>query len=204
MDDGKFGKALLIERRTVNLVPNGDFKLESMDGWALDGPAAEALFRATYEELRTVARARLRASPRNTLLDTNALVHEWFVRFAQAQKLDIADRHHFMRYAGRAMRTIVIDLARRRGAARRSAGADRVVLDDESAALPAGDEIVRVHEALEELTALHARMGEVVELRYFGGFTEAEIASALGVTERTVRRDWEKARLYLSRALSMP
>ena len=170
-----------------------------------DAAAADQLFQCTYEELRGLAHARLRAAHRNTLLDTTALVHEWFVRFAKARGLDLEDRRHFLRYAAHAMRTIIVDFARRRSAGRRGGGVDREPLDPElEAAGEASEEIVRVHEALEELAGLDARMAEVVELRYFGGLSEVEIAAALGVTDRTVRRDWEKARLWLLRALHQP
>jgi len=168
-----------------------------------DAGAADALFAATYPELRRLARARLRDGGRSALVDTTSLVHEWYVRFASGSGLQLADRVHFMRYASRAMRAIIIDLARRRLAARRGGGAPHVSLTLGAAErIVAGEEeILRVHEALEELAALDGRMAEVVELRYFGGMTEPEIAAALGVTERTVRRDWEKARLWLAEAL---
>jgi RNA polymerase sigma factor (TIGR02999 family) len=167
-----------------------------------DAEAADALYEATYAELRRLARARLRAGPRHTFLDTGALVHESYVRFAEARQLELEDRVHFMRWAGRVMRSVIVDFARRRRAGRRGGGAARVTLDVESANGFAGaDEILSVHEALERVAALDTRLTQVVEMRYFGGMTELEIARALGVTERTVRRDWLKARLLLREAL---
>jgi RNA polymerase sigma factor (TIGR02999 family) len=168
-----------------------------------DGEAADALFAATYDDLRKLARNRLRAGGRNTLLDTSSLVHESYLRFVGARRLRLEDRAHFVHWAGRVMRSVIVDFARRRSAQRRGAGASRAPLTVQLAAdhcAPA-DEILRVHEALERLAALDARMAQVVEMRYFGGLTESEIALALGVTERTVRRDWEKARLLLREAL---
>lgn len=167
-----------------------------------EGAAAEALFAAAYDDLRRLARARLRRSGRNTLLDTGALVHESYLRFAASAELDIADRTHFMRWAATVMRSIVIDLARRRLAARRGGGAARVELDSAIAASrSAEDEILAVHEALEQIAGVDARLAAVVEMRYFAGMPETDIAAALGVTERTIRRDWDKARLLLHEVL---
>jgi RNA polymerase sigma factor (TIGR02999 family) len=169
-----------------------------------DGRAADALFTATYPELRRLARARLRSGGRNTLLDTSSLVHEWYVRFVQSGRIRLEDRAHFMNYAGRAMRSVIVDFARRRQAARRGGGAVRESLSIEAVdgALAGEEQILRVHEAVEELARLEPRMAQVVELRYFAGLTEKEIASALGLADRTVRRDWEKARLFLAEALA--
>jgi len=163
--------------------------------------AADALMAATYPALRRLARARLRGGGRSALVDTTSLVHEWYVRFAQGAGLDLADRVHFMRYVSRTMRALVIDFARRRLAARRGGGAPHVTLGAGEAVADGAEEILRVHEALGELARLDARMAEVVELRYFGGLTHGEAAEALGVNERTVRRDWERARLWLAEAL---
>jgi RNA polymerase sigma factor (TIGR02999 family) len=166
-----------------------------------DPEAAEALFAATYPELRRLARARLRRGGRGTLLDTTSLVHEWYLRFASARPVRIEDRAHFMRYAGRAMRSVIVDFARRRNAGRRGGAHDHVTLRTDDGARLGEAEILRVHEALGELEKLDARMAAVVEMRYFGGMNETEIAEALAVTERTVRRDWQKARLWLAESL---
>ena len=168
-----------------------------------DAKAADELFALTYNDLRRLARVRLRAGGRNTLLDTGALVQESYLRFATAGRLRLEDRVHFMRWAGRVMRSVIVDLARRRKAGRRGGEAAHVVLTERMAAsaIPPEDEILSVHEALDALAAFEPRLAQVVELRYFGGLTEVEIADALDVTERTVRRDWEKARLLLREAL---
>ena len=171
----------------------------SRDG---DADACDELFAATYPDLRRLARARLRASGRHTLLDTGALVHESYLRFAGAGQLTLEDRVHFMRWVSRVMRSVIVDLTRRRNAERRGGGAAHVSLENEPRVDAAGaDEILRVHQALDRIAALDERMARVVEMRYFGGLTEAEIALALNVTTRTVRRDWEKARLLLREAL---
>jgi RNA polymerase sigma factor (TIGR02999 family) len=168
-----------------------------------DAEAADSLFAATYPELRKLARARLRAGGRNTLLDTSSLVHESYLRFAGAGRLRLEDRVHFVRWAGRVMRSVIVDFARRRQAERRGGAMARITLTTQIGAhVQDGErEILRVHDALDDMALVNARMAKVVELRYFAGMTEPEIAEALGVTDRTVRRDWEKARLLLREAL---
>lgn len=167
-----------------------------------DTTAAHELFAATYADLRRLARARLRAGGRNTLLDTSALVHESYLRFASAGRVRLEDRAHFMRWAACAMRSVVVDFARRRRAGRRGGAAPHVPLgDDMSAGRAPEDEILAVHEALEKIATFDPRLVQVVEMRYFGGLTEAEAAEALGLTDRTIRRDWDKARLLLRELL---
>jgi RNA polymerase sigma factor (TIGR02999 family) len=165
--------------------------------------ALAELFEALYPELRRIARQRLARDDRGTLLDTTALVHECFLKFAGAERVQPADRAHFLAYSATAMRSIVVDFARARQAERRGGGLRALTLDSALVdGLPAGeDEVLGVHEALDELAALDARMARVVEMRYFGGLADAEIAEALEVGVRTVRRDWEKARLLLSASL---
>lgn len=165
--------------------------------------AADALYEAAYPDLHRLARARLRSGHRPTLLDTGSLVNESYLRFASSSHLAIEGRSHFMCWAARAMRSIIVDYTRRRLAGRRGAGATRVPLDVEPPDPAAGEEeILAVHEALERLADADPRLAQVVEMRYFGGLTEPEVAGVLGVTERTVRRDWQKARLLLHEALA--
>lgn len=168
-----------------------------------DANPMDALFAAAYQELRKLARVRLRGGGRNTVLDTTSLVHESYVRLAAAGRLRLEDRAHFLRYAGCAMRSVIVDFVRRRQSGRRGGAADRITLTTRAGVgFNAGEQqILRVNEAIDALAKYDARMAQVVEMRYFGGLTELEIAQALGVTERTVRRDWEKARLWLSDAL---
>jgi RNA polymerase sigma factor (TIGR02999 family) len=162
-----------------------------------------ALYTSAYSDLRRLARHRLAAGERDALLNTTALVHESYLRLAEAPGLNLENRLHFLSYAGRAMRSIVVDWFRRRIAERRSAGAVHVSLDDDIASGIATDElVVCVHAALEELEKLDSRMARIVEMRYFAGMTEFEIGQALSITDRTVRREWEKARLWLYDALS--
>ena len=148
-----------------------------------DGAAAEALFQATYAELRRVAHARLSGNSRPTLLDTTGLVHEWFVRFARTRALGVEDRAAFLRYAARAMRNIVVDFARARTAARRGGDGAREMFELASPGLPrqAPEEILAVHQALEELAALDPGAWR----RWWSSDTSA------GSPTRRPRRRWE-------------
>jgi len=168
-----------------------------------DESARDALFSAAYGELRQLARSRLRDGGRNTFLETTALVHESYLRFLNSGELRIEDRRAFFAYASKVMRSVIIDSVRERQAQRRGGGLVEVTLDTQAGAgLPGGEtEILQVHEALLALEAAEPRLATVVEMRYFGGYSEAEIGEALGLSERTVRRDWDKARLLLMVAL---
>lgn len=170
-----------------------------------DAEAFGAVFEAAYAELRTLARARLgpnRALARNSL-DTSALVHEAFLRFARSGQLQTHQRSHFFCYASRVMRSVIVDSLRERSAQRRGGQVGHEPFTTQIEVLASGGEaeILDVHEALDELAAYDPRLVDVVQMRYFAGLTDREIATALGVTERTVRRDWEKARLLLLEAL---
>ena len=165
--------------------------------------AQDLLFSAAYGELRKLARSRLRDGGRNTYLDTTALVHESYLKFLGSGRLRPDDRRAFFAYASRVIRSVIVDSARERLADRRGGGIPPLTLSTELLdSLPNGEEtILDVHEALEVLAKADARLAHVVEMRYFGGYSEAEIGETLGVTERTVRRDWEKARLLLGALL---
>ena len=168
-----------------------------------DRQAFDQLFQALYPDLRRIARARLAPHVRGTMLDTTALVHEAYLKFEQASRLSPADRSHFLAYAAQVMRSIIVDTARAGRSQRRGGDAMHVTLDtsvSESAAT-GEDQILDVDAALQRLAEIDDRLARVVEMRYFGGMTEVEIGEALGVTERTVRRDWEKARLLLADTL---
>jgi RNA polymerase sigma factor (TIGR02999 family) len=153
-----------------------------------------------YAEMRRLARARLARGGPLTLLDTTALVHESFLRLERAKDFPVNNSEHFLAYASKTMRSVVIDYVRRRNAERHGGAAPHTNLNtghaDQLAA--ADNEILEVHEALEVLASIDARLVEVVEMRYFGGLTDVEIGRALGVTDRTVRRDWDRARLLLA------
>lgn len=162
--------------------------------------AESQLFSLLYADLRQLARQRLRRSTPCTLLDTTVLVHEAYLRLHKAGYVQIADRAHFLAYTARVMRSIVVDFVRKRGAAKRVDGDVSDAADP--ASLAAGEnEILRVDQALQELAQVSERLVKVVEMRYFAGMKETEVAEALSLTERTVRRDWEKARMVLATAL---
>jgi RNA polymerase sigma factor (TIGR02999 family) len=165
--------------------------------------AIEKLFGLLYQDLQQLAHSRLRRTGGLTLLDTTALVHESYLRLLRVGSLEVADRGQFMAYAARVMRSIVVDFVRRRSADRRGGDALHVPLDPEAEAAtdPRDREIIRVNEALEELAAIDERLVRVVEMRYFAGMTEEEVAVALDMSRRTVTRDWEKARLFLAAQL---
>lgn len=161
------------------------------------------LYEILYADLHRIAHAKVRQTDAMTLLDTTGLVNESYLRLIKLGELDVADRAHFLAYAARTMRSVVIDLARARLAERRGGELDQVTLGTtlaESLALDTS-QVVRVHEALQDLAAIDARLVSVVEMRFFAGLDEKEIAEALGVSTRTVERDWDKARAYLFAAL---
>ena len=161
---------------------------------------ADELLPLLYDELRQLARARLSSGGRNVTLDTTALVHESFLRLQKAGHLALKHRDHVLAYAATTMRSIVVDSIRRRRAERHGGDAVHVTLGTAAASeLGASEEeILEVHDALGLLTKVNARLAQVVEMRYFLGLTDAEIGAALGTTDRTVRRDWERARLLLA------
>jgi RNA polymerase sigma factor (TIGR02999 family) len=166
-----------------------------------DAASAERAFGLLYPELQRIARSRLRGHQVPTLLDTESLVHESFLRFAQGATVDFASRKHFYAWVAKAMRHLVVDFVRRRQAQQRGGDLERVTLHTELDAVVGAEaqglEVQRLHEALERLAQLDPGLAELVELRFFGGFTEVEAAEALGLSERTVRRQWQKARATL-------
>ena len=168
-----------------------------------DAQALDRVFTLLYPELEAMARSRLRRGQRVTMADTGALVHESWLRLQHSGKLRFEDRNHFLAHAARVMRSVITDIARRSQAERRGGDLAFVTLDtaigDAVAAADPG--VLEVSEALDELAALDPRLAQVVEMRWFGGLEEADIAAALGLTERTVRRDWAKARAFLVVAL---
>jgi len=169
-----------------------------------DPAARDELFSRLYDELRRLAHQRVTFAARNTLLDTSALLHETYLRMAKGNDLRFDDRGRYFAYASQVMRGVVVDFARARSAQRRGGGRAMVTLDTDIIDAAAADEqqILRIHEALDELLCIDERLVRVVEMRYFAGLTDQEVASALDVSDRTVRRLWEKARFLLAAALT--
>ena len=168
-----------------------------------DRDARDALFAAAYTELHGLAQARLRHGGRNTLLDTTGLVHESYLRFSRAGELRAEDRRAFFAYASQVMRSVILNGVREHVALKRSpAVQDADAVGAGAAALPGHEQtILEVHEALTKLEKADPRLAHVAEMRYFGGYSEQEIAETLQITERTVQRDWQKARIILAAAL---
>ena len=166
--------------------------------------ALDRLFPLVYAELRRAADYLLQRERDGHTLQPTALVHEAFLKLSAGAVPDAQDRAHFVGIAARAMRQILVDHARRRAAEKRGGGQFVTLGDDAAADDGAADAetVLAVHDALEELATLDARLAKVVELRYFGGLGEAEVAAALGVTTRTVQRDWAKARAWLHARLA--
>jgi RNA polymerase sigma factor (TIGR02999 family) len=171
-----------------------------------DRGALDQIYASLYPELKRVARARLRQQGRGDDMGTTTLLHESFIRLVNAAELRLVDRRHFFAYAARTMRNIIIDSAREHLAERRGGGAAHETLGGDAAlqvaAAGTSEELIRVSEALLELEAVDPELAELVDMRYFGGYSEAEIAELQGVTDRTVRRRWDKARAWLYVALN--
>lgn len=168
-----------------------------------DAQAADQAYRLLYDDLRRVARSRLRPHQTMTLLGTTSLVHETYLRMVGTDAPPVENRRHFFAYASKVMRSVIVDYARARAAERRGGTAEHLALDtllSSQIAAPENDAL-RVHDALAVLEQADPRLAQVAEMRFFGGLTEAEIAEALELSERTVRRDWEKARLLLLAAM---
>ena len=163
-----------------------------------DGPAADALFSALYAELRSLARRQL-AGSRGLTLGPTTLLHEAYLNIARREGVSFPDRARFLAYAAKVMRRLIIDHVRSRSAQKRGGAFEIVTLDEgDGAARPAEDrEIIQVGEALEELSTAEPPLADVVDLKFFCGFSFTEIAEMRGLSERTVRRQWEKARMYL-------
>jgi RNA polymerase sigma factor (TIGR02999 family) len=164
--------------------------------------AVDRLYGLVYDRLRRIARGQLGGSATGVILDTTALVHEAYLKLAAPDEPDWQDRGHFFAVAARAMRQIVVDHVRARQTDKRGGKAERVELRESRVAFPGRPvDLLDLDRALARLELLDARLTRVVELRFFAGLTEPEIASALGVTDRTVRRDWIKARALLLSSL---
>ena len=169
-----------------------------------DALAAERLFATLYEELHRLAERHLRRDGASLTLGTTTLLHEAYLNVAGRERAPFADRARFLAYASRAMRHLVVDYARRRRAKKRGRQLQITLEGDEAPtaeATRAAEELERLHDALDELATLEPGLAELVDLHFFGGFAFGEIAEMRRVSERTVQRDWRKARLLLERVL---
>ncbi|WP_448990285.1 sigma-70 family RNA polymerase sigma factor [Luteitalea sp.] len=168
-----------------------------------DAAAAAELFPIVYEELRRLAASALRRERTDHTLQPTALVHEAFLRLAETPGASWENRAHFVAVAARVMRRVLVDHARGRNALKRGNGEIRVPLDDVDVAAVGQDvDLVALDDALARLATLDERQARIVELRFFGGLSVPETAALIGASERTVKRDWQVARAWLTRELS--
>jgi len=166
-----------------------------------DGSAAERLLELLYDDLRRLARRRMRDAPADLTLQPTALVHEAFLRIFGPGEVRIDSRAHFFALAACAMRQILTDEARRRGAAKRGRGWDRIDLSEVEAPGDPDGQLRALDEALAELTASSPRLGGVARMRFLAGMTVEEVAEVSGVSVSTVERDWRFARAWLTSRL---
>jgi RNA polymerase sigma factor (TIGR02999 family) len=166
--------------------------------------AGEQLFAALYDELHRLAEHNLRRGGAPSTLGATTLLHEAYLNLADREGLAFPDRARFLSYAARAMRGLVIDYARRRQALKRGRQFEITLVGNETPAkgiATSAEELERVGDALDELTALEPALAQLVDLHFFAGYTFGEIAALRGISERTVQRDWRKARLLLQKTL---
>lgn len=168
-----------------------------------DENAATRLFPLVYDELKRQARIYLNRERADHTLQPTALVHEAYLKMVDQTTLSAANRIHFFAIASKIMRQILVDHARRHKSEKRGGVAERLSIEDFDA-LPgqAATDLLELDAALEKLKAIDERKSSVVDMRFFGGLKEKEIAEVLGVTEKTIRRDWQFAKLWLYRELS--
>ncbi len=164
--------------------------------------ALDRLYPLVYDELRRLARQYMRREKQGHTLQTTALINEAYVRLVDQKDVHWANRSHFFAISAQIMRRILIDHARRNLYAKRGGGAQRVSLDDNATFADSASELILLDEALRSLAELDPRRSQVVELRYFGGLNNVEIAGVLQISENTVTRDWNMARAWLYQQLS--
>lgn len=166
-----------------------------------DADALGEVYTLLYAELQKIARAQLSRSGDN-VINATSLVHESYAKLANAGRIQVEDRKHFLRYAARTMRSVVVDLVRAQNAERRGGDVRPVTLTTNALATPSDHfDVLHLHRALDALQRHDARMVQVVELRYFAGLTVDDTAAALGITDRSVRRIWKRAQVWLAEAL---
>jgi len=183
-------------------MPSADLTALLAEAQAGDRAAVDAILPLVYDQLEQMARRRLRGERDGHTLDTAALVHEAYLKLVDQTRADWKSRSHFLGVASLAMRRILVNYARDRRAAKRGGDAVAVTLHDEAVGQDArSDDLLALDEALDRLAAHDERSSRVVEMWFFGGLEQAEIAEVLGVSEKTVRRDWQTAKAWLSHAL---
>ncbi|MGE0442854.1 MAG: ECF-type sigma factor [Gemmatimonadales bacterium] len=174
----------------------------------MSGTESDPYFAALYDELHRLADRQLRRLGTDLSIGTTTLLHEAYLNLAKRDAVRFPDRARFLGYAARAMRSIVIDYARKGLAHKRGGGAFELTLTDSLASPAAGaaeaGDLERLSESLDELATLEPQLAELVDLHFFCGYAFTEIAAMRGSSDRTVQRDWRKARLLLQHALGDP
>ena len=189
--------------------PPDDRALRLLEPFRGERPALEPLLPVAYEELRRSAHQALRGERPGHTLTTTALVNEAYLKLVDQTHAQWVDRAHFLAVASQIMRRILVDYARRHRAGKRDGARAAVSLDDAAVvdiatlAAERAELLLALDDALSRLTQIEPRLASVVECRFFGGLTEEETAASLGITARTVRRDWVKAKGWLYQALSL-
>jgi RNA polymerase sigma factor (TIGR02999 family) len=173
-----------------------------LDARAGDREAFDRLYEHVYDTLRQIAHDRLRRHRPGDTLGTTALVHEAYLKLIDQNRAGLRDRGHFLALASRAMRFILVDYARTRTRQKRGGGLPDVPLDAvQIAADERAEHLLALADGLEALSGVSTRLGQIVELRFFGGLTFEEIAEALEISVPTAKRDWARARSWLLRAM---
>jgi len=187
----------------VPLKPKTDITKLLLDWKDGSDQAFETLVGVMYDELRLLARRNLNRNSGSLTLNTSGLVHEAYLKLADHTRLGLENRGHFLAVYSKVMRNILIDMARSRAAVKRGGDLAEVTLDDNHLQIDAqAHELLAINDALTQLTELDERLAQTVECRFFAGLTEAETAEAMGISDRTVRRNWTKAKTLLQKFLN--
>lgn len=167
-----------------------------------DDEAFRQIVALVERDLHRIARGCLRGDRANRSLSATELVHEAFIRLVEVDAIDWADRAHFLAMSARAMRRVLVDMARARRAEKRGGDHVRVTLDEEALGSDRAIDVIRLEDALHALEAVDDRKSRVVEMRFFGGLSVEDTAAVLGISAKTVLRDWEFARAWLHREMT--
>ena len=175
-----------------------DLTLLLQDWYRGDHAALDRIIPRGYAELRRLAHIYMAREKPGHVLQTTALIHEAFLRLVRADPMEWRDRAHFFAFSAGLMRRVLVDFARSRGARKRGAGSPQVSFSESFVVSPENDpDLIAIDDALNSLAGVDARQAKIVELRFFGGLTEEETATVLGISRNTVIRDWKSAKLWL-------
>ena len=167
-----------------------------------DRAALDELIPLVYDELRRLASRYMRRESQGHTLQTSALINEAYLRLVDQKNVQLQNRAHFFGVAARLMRQILVDHARSRSRIKRGGGAQMVTLAEQSVMYKEAADVIALDDALKNLAEMDPRKSQIVEMKFFGGLTNEEVAEVLKVTSRTVEREWRKAKAWLQRAIS--